>query len=357
MPSSYSNGGLELIATGEKSGTWGTITNDNLQILERMAHGVGSVALSNATTTHTLTTTDGALSDGQYKTLIFTGGDVSATNTVTLSATDQQRVFLVINSTGSSQDLTLAQGSGSTVTIPDGKSAFCYCDGTGAAANVVDLTTTLKALDTISTQNSNAVTITGGSVTGITDLTVADGGTGASTAAGALINLGLTATAAEINTLDGFTGTYTDLNTTDVTTLGTSEPNKCVTADANGDVNLTQELKAKSYNETFLTANSSSNTTTLDLESANVFATTLTENTTFSFTNPPSTGTAYTFTLKITQDISASGYTVTWPAAVDWPDGITPSLTTTASAVDILVFMTHDGGTTWYGFVAGYDMQ
>jgi hypothetical protein len=357
MPSTYTTGGVELIATGEKSGTWGTITNDNFQILERLAQGVGTIALDSGTSSHTLTTTNGALSDGQYKALVFTGGFTTAANTVTLSSVDQQRVYLVLNSTGNSQNLIIAQGTGTTVTIADGKSAIIYCDGTGAGANVVDITSTLDNFGTMSTQDKTSVDITGGSISGITDLAVADGGTGASTASDALINLGLDATAAEINVLDGYTGDVNDLNTTDVTTLGTSEASKCVTADANGDVYVAEEFKAKSYNETYSSVGSSSGTTTFNLETGNVFATTLSENTTLAFSNPPATDTAYSFTLKIVQDASGSGFTVSYPAAVVWSGAAAPLLTTSANAVDILVFFTHDNGTTWYGFVAGYDMS
>ena len=60
--------------------------------------------------------------------------------------------------------------------------------------------------------SSSAATITGGSITGITDLAIADGGTGASTAAGALTNLGLTATAAELNKMDGAVATTAEIN-------------------------------------------------------------------------------------------------------------------------------------------------
>ena len=60
--------------------------------------------------------------------------------------------------------------------------------------------------------SSSAATITGGSITGITDLAIADGGTGASTAAGALTNLGLTATAAELNIMDGVVATTAEIN-------------------------------------------------------------------------------------------------------------------------------------------------
>jgi hypothetical protein len=63
--------------------------------------------------------------------------------------------------------------------------------------------------------------------------------------------------------------------------------------------------------------------------------------------------TAYAMSLKVVQDSGASGYTVTWPASVDWPAATAPTLTATASAVDQFVFYTYDGGTTWYGFTAG----
>ena len=105
--------------------------------------------------------------------------------------------------------------------------------------------------------------------------------------------------------------------------------------------------------ETFAAVTSTSNATTIDCEAGNSFSHTLTENTTFTFSNPPASGTSFAFTLKIVQDASASGYTVTWPASVDWPSATAPTLTATASAVDVFVFYTHDGGTTFYGFVAG----
>jgi hypothetical protein len=163
----------------------------------------------------------------------------------------------------------------------------------------------------------------------------------------------VTSTAAELNILDGVTATTAEINYLDITTLGTSESSKAVTADVNGDVTLSEELVAKSYNETYLAVTSSANATTVNCETGNVFSHTLTENTTFTFSNPPSSGTSYGLSLKIIQDASASGFTVTWPASVDWPAATAPTLTATASAVDQFVFYTHDGGTTWYGFTAG----
>ena len=136
----------------------------------------------------------------------------------------------------------------------------------------------------------------------------------------------------------------------DVTALGTSEASKVVTADANGVVTLADGL-----NEGFATVTSSSGTATVNCRTATVFSITLSENTTFAFSNPPSSGTAYGMTLKIVQDSTAR--TVTWPASVRWALGIPATMSPGSGVVDIFVFLTHDGGTNWYGFIAGQDMM
>lgn len=147
------------------------------------------------------------------------------------------------------------------------------------------------------------------------------------------------------------TATAVELNYLDITTLGTSEASKAVTADANGVVTFDNGIV-----EEYTAVTSSTNATTVNLRDGSNFSHTLTENTTFSFSNPASSGKVSSFTLKIVQDASASQYIVTWPTAVDWSNGLAPSLSVTASAVDYFVFITHDGGTTWYGFVAGQAM-
>ena len=126
---------------------------------------------------------------------------------------------------------------------------------------------------------------------------------------------------------------------------------KFATTSVGADV--TGELIADSYNETYGAVTSSSNATTVNCEAGNAFSHTLTENTTFTFSNPPASGTAYSFSIEIIQDASASGYTVTWPSSVDWPAATAPTLTATASAKDVFVFTTRDGGSNWYGFTAG----
>jgi hypothetical protein len=142
MASTYTiNTGIELIANGEQSGTWGDTTNTNLEIIDRLTNGVGSISLSG--TTHTLTTTDGALSDGQYKVLVF-GGSPSGTNTVTVSPNDQAKQFFVVNNSG--QSVIISQGSGANVTIADGATDIIYCDGAGAGAAVSSFGTDLSGV-------------------------------------------------------------------------------------------------------------------------------------------------------------------------------------------------------------------
>jgi len=141
MASTYTtNNGIELIATGEKSGTWGDTTNTNLEIIDRLTSGVGAISLSG--TTYTLTTSQtGQLSEGHYSVLVF-GGSPSGTNTVTISPNDQQKVFIVKNNSGES--IVLTQGSGGNVTIEDGDGAIVYADGAGATAEVVDVSSTFS---------------------------------------------------------------------------------------------------------------------------------------------------------------------------------------------------------------------
>jgi hypothetical protein len=185
MPSTYTdNGGIELPANGEQSATWGNTVNDNMSIIDRLINGVGAITLSG--TTHTLATSDGALSDGQYKTLVL-GGSPSGTNTVTVSPNNGQHIYIVKNGTG--QTATFTQGSGANVSVLANTTKIIYCDGAGSGAAVVDITGSLDL---------GALIVGGVTVT--------------STAAELNILDGVTSTTAEINKLDGFTGDADDLN-------------------------------------------------------------------------------------------------------------------------------------------------
>jgi len=102
--------------------------------------------------------------------------------------------------------------------------------------------------------------------------------------------------------------------------------------------------------ETVSTNATATGAVTLNLANGNVFNVTMTGNVTFTFSGATS-GKACAFTLYLKQD-ATGGRVVTWPAAAKWSGG-QPSLTITASAVDVLVFETLDGGTNWYGSLVG----
>ena len=91
---------------------------------------------------HTLTTTDGQLSDGHYKVLVL-GGTPSGANTITISPNDQEKLYFVQNNSG--QQAIFTQGSGGNATVNNGDTAIIYADGAGAGAQVTDFTNTLAA--------------------------------------------------------------------------------------------------------------------------------------------------------------------------------------------------------------------
>jgi cytoskeletal protein CcmA (bactofilin family) len=222
MASSYTgNSGIEKPAEGDQTGEWGDTINLNMDIIDRAINGVGAITLSG--TTHTLTTTDGTLSDGMYKVLVL-GGSPSGTNTITIAPNDADKVYIVVN--GSGQTATFSQGSGANVSVLDGDSKIIYADGAGSGAAVVDITANLSF---------SSVNIDGGTIDG-----TAIGG--AVPAAGAFTSLtvgGAAISEAELEMLDGITA-------------GTVAASKAVVVDANKDIasfrniTLTGELDAGS---------------------------------------------------------------------------------------------------------------
>lgn len=121
--------------------------------------------------------------------------------------------------------------------------------------------------------------------------------------------------------------------------------------------NVVSRPELQDYAETSTTPSSSAGTLTLDLETGNVFEVTLTEDvTTLNLNNPPASGSAGSIFLIIAQD-ATGGWSITWPGSVQWPGGTAPTLTGTASSVDIVSLVTRDGGTTWYGFEGGLDFS
>ena len=137
MASTYtSNLGVERIGAGEQAGAWGTTTNNNFDIIDRAINGVGAITLSG--TTHTLTTSDGTLSEGGNKVLVL-GGSPSGTNTITISPNDQDKMYFVHNNSGQTATFQQGDGTGGTVSIPNGSKGLIFADGAGSGAKVTDL--------------------------------------------------------------------------------------------------------------------------------------------------------------------------------------------------------------------------
>lgn len=127
MPTTYStNLRLALMATGENSGTWGTITNTNLgTLLEQAISGVATVSMSD--TNKTLTALDGSIDESRNMVITLTG-TLSATRNVIIPSVD--KMYLIRNSTSGGQSVLVKTASGSGATVPNACTVALYCDGT-----------------------------------------------------------------------------------------------------------------------------------------------------------------------------------------------------------------------------------
>jgi len=175
MASTYTTGfGIEKIGSGDQSGTWGTTSNHNLDILDRIA-SYKAVAISG--TTHTLTVREASpesgtenLQDGMYRVIKFTGA-LGGNNTVTVAPNTAPAYFIIENATtdsGSSgpYSVILSQGGGANITVQNGKNAVVYCDGAGSGAAVVNA---LSDLQIATLEVTGAAAVDGAlAVTGVT---------------------------------------------------------------------------------------------------------------------------------------------------------------------------------------------
>ena len=197
MPSSFTtNFAIEKPATGEQSGSWGTTTNHNFDIFDRLA-GYKSVTISG--TTHTLTVRPSSPSsgssnaqDGMYRVIEFvdSGSDLGGDVTLTIAPNSTQAFFFFKNSLTSDRNIIVTQGSGSNVTVPgSGKVSIVYGDGGGSSANVISIS------DTLAMSNPE---ITGGVATGLTDLSMANAAAQAKAHTGLNVDAGGTAVALSI---------------------------------------------------------------------------------------------------------------------------------------------------------------
>lgn len=192
-------------------------------------------------------------------------------------------------------------------------------------------------------QVTSAVAITGGTISGV-DITSSTIDLTGATVSGVSIQ------DSTIGSVTPSTGAFTSLSATTVSGSGFSDylaspPVIGGTTPNNGTFVI---AKATAYQET-KAAISASN---IDLSTANYFSKTISGTTSFTVSNIPTTGTAASFILDMTNGGSA---TINWWSNVKWAGGTAPTLTT--SGRDVLGFFTYDNGTTWTGLVLGKDVK
>lgn len=127
MASTFSNLGLNLQATGENSGTWGELTNVNLQEIDNAIAGVVTITLTGNTTlafTSNATSTTFTDEAGRNKTIILSGA-LSAT-TVTVSVPNIEKDYVIINNSGATA--TISSGGSTTVSIGTGSKNYVIVD-------------------------------------------------------------------------------------------------------------------------------------------------------------------------------------------------------------------------------------
>ena len=160
MPSTYTGLGTQLMATGEKAGTWGTLTNTNLQIIEQIAGGYIEVDINGGAQTTTLSVSDGSTGAAlAHRVIAFTGA-ITGNQIVTIPL-DVQTFYIIRNSTSGAYTVQFkyVSGSGSSVTFSatDKGSKILYVGGVADDAtnpNIVDLFADSSA---ITLSNNNAL--------------------------------------------------------------------------------------------------------------------------------------------------------------------------------------------------------
>jgi len=146
MASTYENDlRLEEMATGENSGSWGTKTNTNLELVAD-AFSYGTEIIANADTA--ITIADGAADAARSLALKITSSeDLTTTRVITLGPNTTSKVWIIENSTSGGQTLTISAGSGSNITLENGRTKIIATDGIGAGSNVVELTQDIAIAD------------------------------------------------------------------------------------------------------------------------------------------------------------------------------------------------------------------
>jgi len=184
MASTYSPSlRLELIGDGDQSGIWGQTTNNNLgYLIEQSVAGVITITMADAN--YTLSNYNGVVDEARNQVLVMSGALTATRNVI---APLVEKTYIVKNSTTGSQSIQIIGSSGLGVTIPNGITAYVYCDGTnfynaisGSVGNFTvngNLSVTGNETVTGTLGVTGATSLTTGSISGIVTAPTATAGT------------------------------------------------------------------------------------------------------------------------------------------------------------------------------------
>ena len=269
MASTFSPLGIELQATGENAGTWGTKTNTNLQLVEQLAGGFTQQAVSDAGDT-TLSVSDGSTGATLSHRVIEFTGTISASRNVTIPL-DVQQLYLLKNSTSGSQNVVFkyASGSGSSATIANGKTILAFAradDGTNPNITAVEFGG--DVVDDTSPQLGGNLDVNGNTIvsTSNADISLVPNGTGDVVLSADTVQVGDSGAAAKIVSNGAGALTVTTGGAADLvlnTNEGTNSGSVTITDNSNGDITIAPDGSGRAK-VTNATGKSSTQTITTD---------------------------------------------------------------------------------------------